>query len=85
MQVSIKFLYRAVGACWTVVIGPLAIAGGTWGRLRGRFWGCCITQSAPRSGDIEKVHNNKVVGHYGFKKKNDVCFHIRGCASGELK
>ena len=53
--------------------------GGYPGAARGRFWGCGITQSTPRSRDIDKVHKNKVVGHYQFKKKNDVCFDVRGC------
>ena len=36
-------------------------------------------QITPRSGDIDKVHKSKVVGHYQFKKKNYVCFDVRGC------
>ena len=81
LQISTRFLRRVVGGHHTVVIGLMATPGGTWGRLGGRFWGCGITQSTQRSGDIDKVHKNKVVGHYQFKKKNDVCFDVRGCVS----
>ena len=79
LQISTRFLRRVVEGHQAVVIGLVATPGGTRGRLGGRFWGCGITQSTPRSGDIDKVHKNKVVGHYQFKKKNDVCFDVRGC------